>query len=164
MNAVAPISRTRYTRDSSLAENTFAATTDEIRSRYFQRGSAAARRSPELDALDELAALNDNWDGRNSRAPESLAIDTARRWLDDLRMESYLAGRPWVSPHVSVGDDGEVTLEWWRQTRKISLYFGTNQPEFVKVWGPHIQNDMDSGVLQSSTAFRALWVWLHTRT
>lgn len=164
MNAVAPIDPKRYTREGSPAANTVAATIDEIRSRYFQRGSTAARRLPELDALDELAAFNDNWDGRESPAPSSIAIETARRWLDDLRAESYLAGRPWISPHVSAGDDGEISLEWWRQTRKISLYFGTNQPEFVKVWGPHIQNDMDSGVLESSAAFRALWVWLNTST
>jgi hypothetical protein len=72
-----------------------------------------------------------------------------------------LSGWAWQSPHVSVDADGEMLFEWWRKDRKLSLYFGADAPEYIKVWGTHLDEEMASGSLLSSADFRALWDWLH---
>ena len=85
-----------------------------------------------------------------------------RDWLHRLRQVAESSVWTWREPHVSAGEDGEVLLEWWRQDRKLSLYLGDGTaPEYIKVRGAHIDDDMESGELQSANAFRALWTWLH---
>jgi hypothetical protein len=88
----------------------------------------------------------------------------ARDWLHRLREAAECSAWSWREPHVSTGVDGEALLEWWRQDRKLSLYLndGVAAPEYIKVRGAHIDDDMESGELQSAGAFRALWTWLHT--
>ena len=85
-----------------------------------------------------------------------------RDWSDRLRPVAVLSGWPWHPPHASVDADGEMLFEWWRKDRKLSLYFGADAPEFIKVWGTHLDDQMESGSLPTSAAFRALWDWLHT--
>ena len=84
-----------------------------------------------------------------------------RDWSDRLRPVAALSGWPWQAPHVSVGADGEMLFEWWRKDRKLSLYFGAEAPDYIKVWGSHLDDQMESGSLPTSAAFRALWDWLH---
>ena len=84
-----------------------------------------------------------------------------RDWSDRLRPIAALSGWAWQSPHVSVDADGEMLFEWWQNDRKLSLYFGAAAPEYIKVWGTHLDEEMESGSLPSSAGFRALWDWLH---
>ena len=128
---------------------------------YLRRGSASAMRSPEFHKLDRLATLQPNWDDRGSVPPTRLAVQVARFWLPQLFETASSTGRPWAVPHITASGSGEVAFEWWRGSRKVTLYFGEEAPEFLKVWGPHIQDDMESGNLDSTDTFRALWVWLN---
>jgi hypothetical protein len=137
-------------------------TTDEILSRYvFLDGSATARRSIEETRLDELLVLAANWDGRGSAAPSPQAIRSARDWLRFLSRAAESSGTPWSPPHISASEDGAVTFEWWQGERKVTLYFSDRAPEYLKVWGPHIFEQMESGNLRSSESYRDLWSWLH---
>jgi hypothetical protein len=128
---------------------------------FVEAGSSSAQRSAEEQKLDALNSLKENWDLRGSPPPASAAVAAARDWLQPLREAAHLSGSSWRAPHISASDAGEVTFEWWRGARKITVYFGEGAPEYVKVWGPHIIDQMESSKLKSSDAFRALWLWLN---
>lgn len=129
---------------------------------YFHTGSASAQRPVEFRKLDRLAVLAPDWDGRGSEPPTARAIQGARFWLQHLWDTAASTGKPWTTPHLTASGSGELAFEWWRGNRKITIYFGDGPtPEFLKVWGPHIEDEMESGELDSTDAFRALWVWLN---
>jgi hypothetical protein len=138
-----------------------AVTGDETLARYLKSGSGSALRSPEEQRLDLLQNLKTNWDFRGSPPPAADAISGARKWLQPLRAVTVLSGSPWRAPHISASDAGEVVFEWWRGDRKITLYFNDGPPEYLKVWGPHIFDQMESGEILSSDYFGALWLWLN---
>ena len=98
---------------------------------------------------------------RGSAAPTAEAVRSAREWLRKLARAADSSGAAWAPPHISASEDGAVTFEWWRADRKITLYFSDAAPEFLKVWGPHIFEEMESGTLGTFDTYRDLWLWLH---
>ncbi len=56
------------------------------------------------------------------------------------------------------------TIELWKGSRKITVYLDAcdgDPPLLLKVWGPHIQDDMESVPLSCSQAVRAAFDWLY---
>jgi hypothetical protein len=138
-----------------------AVTAEETLAKYVKKGSSSALRSPEDQRLDILANLEPNWDSRGSPAPTAEAISAARQWLQPLRTAAAVSGYSWSAPHISASDGAEIAFEWWRGDRKITLYFNDGAPEYLKVWGPHIFDQMESGEILSSDFFGTLWFWLN---
>lgn len=133
----------------------------ETLAEYVKRGSGSSLLSPEEQRLDVLENLKADWDSRGSPPPAGGSVSAARKWLRPLCVAAALSGSPWRAPHMSVSEAGEVTFEWWHQSRKITLYFGGGAPEYVKVWGPHIFDQMESGEILSSESFGRMWAWLN---
>jgi hypothetical protein len=104
-----------------------------------------------------------NWDARGSFAPTSCAIAVARQWLQPLFHATQYAGLPWHPPHITSSEDGEITFEWWQDSRKITVYFSENHAQVLKVWGADIHEEMEEAKLQSTDEFRRLWNWLHDK-
>lgn len=73
----------------------------------------------------------------------------------------YWVAKTWEKPLVNSNDEGEIVLEWWQDTRKITVYIGENEVVFLKIWGPNIENEMQDGVLTNAETVSALWNWLH---
>jgi hypothetical protein len=138
-----------------------AVTAEETLAKYVKKGSGSALRSPEEQKLSLLESLKPNWDSRGSPAPAAEAISAARKWLQPLHYAAACSGSPWRAPHISSSDAGEIVFEWWRAQRKVTLYFNNRAPEYLKVWGPHIFDQMESGEIWSSDSFGALWLWLN---
>ncbi len=67
----------------------------------------------------------------------------------------------WSDPQVSASERGDIVLEWWSGPHKLTLYFGSSSVEYVRVWGPNIESEMDDGPLKTRDEFEALWRWLH---
>ncbi len=138
-------------------------TAASYRTSFLQRGSGSAALLAETAHLNRLEELEANWDGRGSPPPSDVAISAAREWLPALYGATTRTAWPWTAPHITPSDAGEVVFEWWRGQRKITLYFGEGVVEFIKVWGPNIGTQMDSGELTTSQAFGSLWIWLGAR-
>jgi hypothetical protein len=116
----------------------------------------------ETQRLDTLRGFKEDWDGRGSARPNPDAINLARRWLRVLYVARESSFKAWISPHVSASEAGEVVFEWWRGPRKLTLYFGPDDIEYIKVWGPNIDDEMESASLESARDFSALWIWLYS--
>jgi hypothetical protein len=61
-------------------------------------------------------------------------------------------------PHVTADETGGVVLEWWRGTRKLTVYL--NHADYVKVWGPDVNTEMETDELTGANA-ADVWAWLH---
>jgi len=111
--------------------------------------------------LTALQHLPEDWDGNGSVQPNPLAIANALGWLEEIYTQIFEAKLGWLAPLITASEDGEVVFEWWRGDHELTLYFGADhQAEFIKVWGPHIKNEMADGKLVDPVGILALWKWL----
>ncbi|MCK1629675.1 hypothetical protein [Bradyrhizobium sp. 162] len=91
--------------------------------------------------------------------PSEKAVSSAIRTLGILFGKAVKLGS-WSSPHITLSENNEIVFEWWNDHKKITLYFGDDEPEYIKVWGTDIDNEMDSGPLPGGWNLTALWLWL----
>lgn len=69
-------------------------------------------------------------------------------------------GVPWFEPHVAQGPDGEISLEWWKGDKKLTVYLSGSGPRFVKVWGPSVVHEMEDGEVASGDRLYEPYHWL----
>lgn len=110
--------------------------------------------------LERLSALPPDWDGSGALAPSKRSLLRAGSLLSALHASTARTLINWRSPHVSASETGEVMLEWWYQARKLTLYMGDSRAQYIKVWGPRIEEDMEDGEFDVDT-FDRFWAWLH---
>ena len=111
--------------------------------------------------LRRVGEFEPNWDDAGSPAPRRAAIFNASTALPALYLASLATSHRWRSPHVSGSEQGEVSFEWWRDDRKLTMYFGDDTINVIKVWGPHIHDEMEEVDLHDAADFGPLWAWLH---
>jgi hypothetical protein len=73
--------------------------------------------------------------GRDDRA--KYLIDS-EAWINRLKQEASEGNIEWVEPHmVHVEEIQEVSFEWWRDDRKLSVYFDAEDgiPQYIRSWG-----------------------------
>jgi hypothetical protein len=108
----------------------------------------------ELAAVAELIA-------QPECKPSNSAVDLASMWLPLIVSRTAKLGG-WRSPHMTSTEQGEIVCEWWRSDKKLTVYFGDDGAEFIKVWGTDIEKDMESGELASEWDVVAAWCWLQS--
>ena len=81
-------------------------------------------------------------------------------WLKQLRKLVAADQMWWGEPLVNLSFDSEIVLEWWHETKKLSVYILGNTAEYIKVWGTDIDNEMEDGTSSSPDELTDLWKWL----
>jgi len=113
---------------------------------------------PLHEQLNRIGLLRRNWDGYGSSRPDQTAIEKTHQLIETVyKPIATLTG--WQSPHVNASEDGEIVLEWWHGTRKLTVYVGPHQTTYVKSWGPNVVNEMEDGPLPEDWV-ASLWLWL----
>jgi hypothetical protein len=85
----------------------------------------------------------------------------AKAFIERLHHLLASASYQWKTPHVSAENDGGIAFEWWYQEKILTFFvLGPNSLEYLKVWGPHIWNEMEEGESPSDKQLLALWEWL----
>jgi hypothetical protein len=115
----------------------------------------------ERNRINGLSKLTDNWDTFGSARPNQAAIQYALVQIEQLFQLATSTGRPWIEPHITASESGEVVFEWWSNDHKLTVYVGSVSAEFIQVWGLDIVNEMSDGAIKSNN-FQNLWKWLHT--
>jgi len=77
----------------------------------------------------------------------------AKEWLAQLRKTVD------IDPLVNV-NGSETIFEWWRGSRKVTVYFTEKSIEFIKVWGPDIDSGMEEGMIETHEQAKELLEWL----
>lgn len=96
-----------------------------------------------------------------SGAPADRAKSSAIQFLRVLFGRAVKLGS-WTTPHITLSENNEIVFEWWQGNKKITLYFGEGEPEYIKVWGTDIDDEMDSGPLTDGWNLTSLWLWLYS--
>lgn len=99
--------------------------------------------------IDALHDLEENWGGCEVAAPDPSAIEQAKRWIASMHRDTKAVGLPWVDPHVSASEDGDVSFEWWQGQKKLTVYVSATTTLLLKVWGLSITNQMAEGVAET---------------
>ena len=109
-----------------------------------------------------LETLQDNWDGHGSPAPSKALLAEAREALALLHAGAMARGVRWEEPHVGVNERGQVTLEWWKGERSLTVFVrAEDRMDYLKAWGKDIEAEMEDGELSRLSDFAALSRWLY---
>ena len=67
----------------------------------------------------------------------------------------------WIKPRISSDEYGDVTFEWWKNQKKLTVYVSSDTVEYVKVEKVDSSSlEMDDGSIETSKDGSALWHWL----
>ncbi|NDJ22298.1 hypothetical protein GS682_11775 [Nostoc sp. B(2019)] len=81
-------------------------------------------------------------------------------WLEQLRTVIISDQMWWCEPLVNLSIDSEIVFEWWYENKKLTVYIFGNTAEYIKVWGPDIDKEMEDGSATSLAELADLWKWL----
>jgi len=113
-----------------------------------------------VTAIRNLSSREAGWDGHNAPMPQPRAIEHAGRWIEQAYAVVAAAPTVWHDPYVSSDESGDVSLEWWNGTRKITVYVTPEIVEYVQMCGPDIVSQMEDGEITCPAVWRKLWDWL----
>ena len=111
------------------------------------------------DQLDAVAQREDNWDDRESKKPNTVALNNTRRLMEELLDSVFSAGHAWLTPFISSDEDGQITVAWHKGEHELHLIVTDKQALYLTVWGINIETEMDIDVL-SRENYIPLWKWL----
>lgn len=131
--------------------------------RFIQRNfqTASSELSNTLIDIHNLKGREENWNRYGAPTPNPVSIDRAKRWIKQAHANTSSSRKPWITPHVGSDECGDVSFEWWRGERKITLYITPDAVEYLKVWGIRMFSEMEDGTINSAGQWSALWNWLH---
>jgi hypothetical protein len=87
-----------------------------------------------------------------------IASDFPSAWVTVFRDTITSAGLSWVEPHRS-GDTNEVSLEWWKGKKNLTVFIRGYQTEVLKVWGSNINDEMKEMPIATRDELLVLWRW-----
>jgi len=67
----------------------------------------------------------------------------------------------WRSPHVASDGNGEVTFEWWCDTRSLTFIIHPDKTvSYLTTWGLHMWDEMEEGENPTQRDLAELWTFL----
>lgn len=114
-----------------------------------------------IQRIRQVQTWGVNWDGADALAVPSAAAARATALIDKIYSTSSQLNIDWIDPNVTASPHGEVVLEWWNNEKKLTIYVNEKLSEYVKVWGPDIDEEMEDGVLSDDQTANML-IWLES--
>ncbi|HJT56469.1 MAG TPA: hypothetical protein VJ761_08240 [Ktedonobacteraceae bacterium] len=143
-----------------LSENYKSSLTDFVRSSEITSQLSRSSINDTLITVHSLLSWGPGWDSYDALAPNPRAVGYAKNLLVYLFQTVEQLGLFWLKPNVSASPEGEVVLEWWYRKRKLTIYVGEENLDYVEVWGPDIHSKITDGDIENIHKLRSLWVWL----
>lgn len=152
-------------RSTPTETQTFYSATVEIRDEtrvVLDLFSGAFIRNPQTaldETIEKIYDLVQPTDARDFPA-HPLAADNAAQWFEELHNDIATLGLIWREPMVSSEPEGNIVFEWWRNSRKLTIYVAPDEIEYIKVWGPSMIHEMEDGFVTAPRERQELWRWL----
>jgi hypothetical protein len=89
----------------------------------------------------------------------SIASDFTSNWVTIFRAAVSGAGLNWIEPHRA-GPNEEVSLEWWKGKKNLTVFVRGYQTEVIKVWGSNINDEMQEISIDTRDQMVEVWRWL----
>lgn len=116
-------------------------------------------RFPETEReIHDLLRRSEGWDGYEAPQPNPASIAHARSWAEQLYRD--VRAELWLKPHVSSDEGGDVSFEWWKGQRKLTVYVSPREVEYIKVEKVGSSLEMKDGSIGTDKGCSALWHWL----
>lgn len=107
----------------------------------------------------KLLARQEGWNGPDSPKPDPASITEAYSWILDLYRD--VRAELWIKPRVSSDEYGDISFEWWKDQKKLTVYVSPESVEYVKVEKVDSSSlEMDDGSIETPRERSALWNWL----
>jgi len=106
-----------------------------------------------------ISKRSENWDGFGSAQPIATAVTNAVNAASSFVQQVSLAGLEWSHPFIGSNEVGEISFEWWCGDKKLTIYIGSDEINFVSSWGHNIDSHMDAGQMATDD-FLKQWRWL----
>ena len=113
-----------------------------------------------LTEIYDLLTWGEGWNGYDACAPKYDAVVNADNWIVQFFLEVMDLDEVWIRPNVTASGDGEVILGWRFGLKRLTIYVGEESAEYLKTWGPDMNDNMDDGDASLTTERQALWKWL----
>ena len=112
------------------------------------------------DRLYVISQQEDNWDGYESKSPNNLSLDNARRFMNEFVDAIVSEGEVLLTPSlISSDEDGHITVEWHGEGRQLHLQIEEEEVDYIQVWGPNIDTEMHVDTFHRKD-YLTLWKWL----
>lgn len=108
--------------------------------------------------IADLITWPEGWDDYDAPRPSPTSIRRALSWSEELYRD--LDARLWIKPHISADDGGEVSFEWWKGRKKLSVYVSPKAIEYVRVEKTGSSPKIEDGPIETTQKRRELWNWL----
>lgn len=113
-----------------------------------------------LVKIHKLLSWGPNWNGYDVLAPNPDAVAHAESWVISLFQIVSDSDLAWIKPSVTASPDGEVVFEWRCERKKLTIYVGDQNVDYVQVWGTDIHAKITDGDIDSLEDAELCWMWL----
>jgi hypothetical protein len=113
-----------------------------------------------LTKIHNLLSLGANWNSYDALPPDPNAVMHAESWITSLFQKVEDLGLLWIKPSVSASPEGEVVFEWRYNKKKLTIYVGEQNIDYVQVWGTDIHSKITDGDIEAISDCELLWMWL----
>ena len=101
-------------------------------------------------ALDDL--------NTSETPPDPEALTLARSWVSSLYSEIKSQEAPWITPHLTVQDGGDVVFEWWHGQKSLGVYVSVGEVWFLQSAGSN--SEQHEGEANTPEVRLSIWQWL----
>lgn len=113
-----------------------------------------------LAKIHKLLSWGPNWNGYDMLAPNPDAIIHAERWIVNLFQTVEELNLLWIKPSITASPEGDVVFEWRHDKKKLTIYVGPRNVDYVQVWGTDIHAKITDGDIESLEDAQLCWMWL----
>ena len=111
---------------------------------------------PQIASL--VGNLEKDYESFGSNYPKT--IEMGEKLIDMLHSVALTNNLWWYVPLLNISGDNEIVLEWWNQSKKITIYVSEESIDYIKVWGADMDNEMEDGSISLEDDLTHLWQWI----
>jgi hypothetical protein len=102
------------------------------------------------EEIESLKAWPKNWKTYGGSVLSLKTIEHALLWFQPITEK----------PHVTVSQEGAIVLEWWNETKKLTIYIDENSIDYLKSWDEDSHIKMEDGLITSKKMIEEILTWL----
>ncbi len=91
---------------------------------------------------------------------QSPLIEKAEKFIEQLSFVALENNWFWQDPLVNINFEHEIVLEWWNQSKKITIYVSAETIDYIKVWGADMDDEMAEGSINLNDDLTDLSQWI----
>jgi hypothetical protein len=114
-----------------------------------------------INDSSDLININDLLTEEDKALISHRILEKANQLINKIYSIAKNRGFWWDEPLVNVTEDQEIVLEWWNNTKKITIYISDKTIDYIKVWGADMDNEMEDDSIDLHDDFTPLWSWIN---